>query len=77
MFSAIIHLAQAITAQAEDIAGEQQRQSEAVGQTVASDVQQHSALVDANIVAAMKSVVGQFNDRGVTSHNYEEFLREI
>jgi hypothetical protein len=73
-----VFLCQAITSQAEDFARQQEQQRSAVDSAVAEHVQQHSrAVVDSNIVAAMKSVVGQFNDRGATSRNYEDFFKEM
>jgi hypothetical protein len=37
----------------------------------------HSALVDSNIIAAMKSIVGQFDENTVKARSYEDFFRDM
>lgn len=69
---------QAITSQAEEIAQQQQQQQEGLHSALAEQVHGHTnALVNSNIVAAMKSVVGQFNDHAASAKSYEEFFRNM
>ena len=68
---------QAITDQAEGITEKEKAKSAVTDKALAAEVQEHrNALIDSNIVAAMKSIVGQFNDKAVSSKNYEDFLKD-
>jgi len=69
---------QSITNQAEELQAQQQSRSESADQALSSQVDAHNtAVVDSNLIAAMKSIVGQFNDRTVTSRSYEDFVKEV
>lgn len=69
---------QSITNLAEDLAAQQQSTSASAHQALTSEVDEHNtAMVDRNIVAAMRSIVGQFNDHTVSSRSYEDFVRNV
>lgn len=76
--SSFFVILQSITNQAEELQAQQQSRSESADQALSSQVDAHNtAVVDSNLIAAMKSVVGQFNDRTVTSRSYEDFFKDV
>lgn len=57
---------------------QQQKRQAAVNDALAEQGQHISAgAEDSHIVAAMKSIVGQFNDNSVTSKDFDAFFKEI
>jgi hypothetical protein len=60
------------------MAQQQHQQEAALSSALAGHVQDHhSALVDSNIIAAMKSIVGQFDENTVKARSYEDFFRDM
>lgn len=71
-------IAQSITNQAEELETKQAARTASADLALSSQVDSHSAaLTDSNLIEAMRSVVGQFNDRAVTSRSYEDFFRDV